>query len=340
MTSPALDFSGRATLRRNHGHGPGQEKITWSNTKLNDSQVPKAAFNNSNISFVPTIGLPVNSRKILKKDSDLYKLSELCVNVSPLRKEKIHPTYQIPNENTNRDQLLNLVQNLKEEITTLKIGLRKSESSRANMKLRIANMQEKDHSNMLSNVLALDSTRTIKNKDGQKMGLLWNMTKECETLRVLNDYLEKREHSSRCPGDQSLVILSERQLEMVSFPMDEQIKSSLKVMNKSLHAQTNMIGHLIVSQEEIDVTAGFAGTEGNLIWFNTGGCALLLRLKIGKETQSIILEQGFGFCLGKREKLTRVCISSFCRTANIFDKDRKPLTDPKLYFLAVMREII
>ena len=74
------------------------------------------------------------------------------------------------------------------------------------------------------------------------------------------------------------------------------------MINRAIHAQTNMIGQVVVSRNEVEVTAGFAGAEGNLVWFNTGECALLLRLWTGKKIQSIILEQGFGFCLGKREK--------------------------------------
>ena len=53
-----------------------------------------------------------------------------------------------------------------------------------------------------------------------------------------------------------------------------------------------MIGQVVVPRNEVEVTAG--GAEGNLVRFNTGECKLLLRLKTGKKTQSLILEQGFG----------------------------------------------
>ena len=66
-----------------------------------------------------------------------------------------------------------------------------------------------------------------------------------------------------------------------------------------------MIGHVDLSGKEVEIAAGFAGAEGNLIWFNTGYCALLLRLSTGGLSQSIILEKGFGYCLGKKEKLSK-----------------------------------
>ena len=60
---------------------------------------------------------------------------------------------------------------------------------------------------------------------------------------------------------------------------------------------------MLLSQDDIEVTAGFAGKKGNLIWFNTGGCPLLLRLRTGEKTQSIVLEHGFGFCFREERKV-------------------------------------
>ena len=115
--------------------------------------------------------------------------------------------------------------------------------------------------------------------------------------------------------------------------MSDNIKSCTTRLSGALHTQANMIGHMYLNENEVDVTAGFAGAEGNLIWFNTGGCALMLRLSTGGESHSIILEQGFGFCLGKREKLTRVLISPVNRAVDIFDEEWVKESRPRAMFL-------
>ena len=59
-----------------------------------------------------------------------------------------------------------------------------------------------------------------------------------------------------------------------------------------------MVGHIVVPKKEVDVTAGFAGAKGNLIWFNSGNTDLILNLRGENLKKSIILEPGFGFCIG------------------------------------------
>ena len=66
-----------------------------------------------------------------------------------------------------------------------------------------------------------------------------------------------------------------------------------------------------------------------------------MNLRFGEETQYIALEHdGCGFCLGKREKFTRVFISSVSRAADLFAKKGMLLAYPELSFLVVMMEII
>ena len=124
-----------------------------------------------------------------------------------------------------------------------------------------------------------------------------------------------------CFDEHPNAIVSDRQLEMVSFPLVEHMKSFVIHINRALHAQSNMIGRINVPSNELEITAGFAGPEGNLIWLNTGGCDLLLRLCTGTESQSIIIEKGFGFCLGKKEKITRAFLSYVNRAVDKFDEN-------------------
>ena len=113
-----------------------------------------------------------------------------------------------PNNSSHTDQLLDLVQNLKEEIKSLKVGLKKSEDLRKGMGLRMAQMQDKENLDSLTNVMALGATRSINDRKGQQMGLLWNLSSEGETLGMLDDHMGKLEHSCRCSNEHPIAILS------------------------------------------------------------------------------------------------------------------------------------
>ena len=65
-------------------------------------------------------------------------------------------------------------------------------------------------------------------------------------------------------------------------------------MNTAFRVKTNMVGHLVMDGNEVEVTAGFAGAKGNLIWLNTGDSDLLLRMRTRETTQSVILGKGLG----------------------------------------------
>ena len=194
-----------------------------------------------------------------------------------------------------------------------------------------------DKTDSLSDIIALNSTRTLNDPDNNNIGLLWNLSGESRTFDILDGRLSKLEHSSRCSGEHPVAIVSERQLELVSFPVDDHIKPSAALINKALHARANMIGHVQLSGNEAEITSGFAGAEGNLIWFNTGECDLLLRLSTGCVSQSIILKPGFGFCLGRKEKLTRVFLSSINRVVDKFHEAESPVHRPHAMFFGCDR---
>ena len=118
-----------------------------------------------------------------------------------------------------------------------------------------------------------------------------------------------------------MVIMSRRQLEVGSFPVKEQVEVSWAKLNEEVKSKTNMVGHIVVPQKEVDVTTGFAGAQGNLFWFNSGQCDLLLRLITGNVVKSIVLAPGFGFSMGKRERYTKVFLSSFDRAVNKFAEE-------------------
>ena len=112
------------------------------------------------------------------------------------------------------------------------------------MELKLADLQGKDITDSLSNILTLNNTRIIKDPEDNDIGILWNLSRENLAFEDLDKHLAKLDHSSRGSGEHPCVVVSERRLEMVSFPMDGHIKSSAALINRALHAQTNMIGHV------------------------------------------------------------------------------------------------
>ena len=107
-------------------------------------------------------------------------------------------------------------------------------------------------------------------------------------------------------------------MEVLSYPKNENVGDLLIEFNEVIHDDNNMIGHMVVPQKEVEVTAGFAGAKGNLVWFNTGDSPLMFSLRSDKVTKSLLLNPGLGFCLGKRERFFRVFLSSIDIAEDLF----------------------
>ena len=72
--------------------------------------------------------------------------------------------------------------------------------------------------------------------------------------------------------------------------------------------ESNLVGHVVVPSGGVEISSDFAGSKGNLTWFNTGDLDLILAVEMNKHRRSILLKPGFGFCLGKRERHISVVI--------------------------------
>ena len=220
-----------------------------------------------------------------------------------------------PRENS----LIAEINALKEKVWHLQSDLGKSENLRKKMELTMEGLLRHQTANsVMEEVVNFKSTCSLGDETDSNMGLLWNLSTKGDCFRILNSELGKLSHASRRSGEHPMVIMSRRQLEVASFPVKEQIELSWAELNEEVKSKTNMVGHIVVPQEEVDVTAGFAGALGNLFWFNSGQCDLLLRLITGKVVKSIVLAPGFGFSMGKRERYTKVFLSSFDKAVNKF----------------------
>ena len=107
---------------------------------------PKRESNSTNI-FSPLInnegyvsGFPLPEE--VKSESDCARVPKPKVRVSSSRVMKTQAPQLGLNHSVNADHLMTLVEDLKEEISALKLGLSKSENIRKVMELKLAKLQE------------------------------------------------------------------------------------------------------------------------------------------------------------------------------------------------------
>ena len=69
------------------------------------------------------------------------------------------------------------------------------------------------------------------------------------------------------------------------------------------------------------------------MWFNTGGSVLLLTVQVMDDARSVLLNPGFGFCLGKQAKYARVFLSSVDCAEELFnDSESTPMRPQAMFF--------
>ena len=111
---------------------------------------------------------------ILPRDKKLVKSSELHRKSNPNKQEILmgegETSVKGPcpvNSKQADKKLLILVENLRKEISVLKLGLKKSEVLRTEMEQKINRMRGKDNEEAFSEVLSLETTRIIRSVGGQ-----------------------------------------------------------------------------------------------------------------------------------------------------------------------------
>ena len=97
-------------------------------------------------------------------------------------------------------------------------------------------------------------------------------------LTALDQHLMGFNHVPRTDGECPLAMISKRQLETVSYPMNDMVKTLMLEINAAVSYQSNIIGHIEIAEDEVEITSGFAGAKGNLILVNTGRSAIKLKL--------------------------------------------------------------
>ena len=231
------------------------------------------------------------------------------------------------------EQIMMKIESLKSENSKLTARLQKSESLRRDIENKLKHLAAcKGANSGLEGMMNMEWTTALM-VDDKQAGLLFNLSDNMDLLKPLDKHLVKIDHASRDGKEHPLVVVSKNPLEMVSYPINEQIGHYLREFNNLMLDNCNMIGHIVVSQKRAEVTPGFAGVNGNLIWFNTGESALVLNIQTGEDIKSILLKPGFGFCLGKRERWTRVFLSSLDFADDLFsDSELAPPRPHAIFF--------
>ena len=174
-----------------------------------------------------------------------------------------------------------------------------------------------DNKELLEKVLGMEWNRSLAVGDDERAGLILNLSHMIGDFTALDSHLAAVNHASRNGVENPIAIFSQRELETVSYPVNAQIGNPLFNINNAMCDESNMVGHLVIPNKGIEIKSDFAGSKGNLAWFNTGDLDLMLRVEMNKKWKSIVLKPGFGFCLGKREYM-RVILSSFAKAEDLF----------------------
>ena len=175
-----------------------------------------------------------------------------------------------------------------------------------------------DSKELLEKTLGMGWTRSLAVDDDVQAGLILNLSHLISDFTALDNQLVAVNHASRNDRENPIAIFSERELQTVSYPVNQQMSNSLLNINMAMCDESNMVGHLVIPDGGIEIKSDFAGSKGNLAWFNTGNLDLMLKVEMNNHSKSVLLKPGFGFCLGKREVHMRVILSSFISAEDLF----------------------
>ena len=212
------------------------------------------------------------------------------------------------------------IETLRAENLRLRSNLQKSETRRREIEIKLNHKEiKRGLKECWLELMNSKWTKALKAFDDEGAGLLFNLSEEIELLSALDKELAVINHASRDGVEPPIAIVSENELQVVSYPKNENVGDLLMKFNETMMDKNNMIGHMVVSHNKVEVTANFAGVKGNLVWGNTGDTPLVLGLRTDGRTKSILLGPGFGFCIGKRERFLRVFLSSLDVANDLFN---------------------
>ena len=90
---------------------------------------------------------------------------------------------------------------------------------------------------LLAKVMNMNWTRSLEIKGDQHLGVLLDLSYEKKALDEIDLHLADLNHVPRIDGEHPVVIISERELESVSYPIDDTIKPHLAKIDEALCCQ-------------------------------------------------------------------------------------------------------
>ena len=186
------------------------------------------------------------------------------------------------------------LETLRAENKDLKSGLQKFERLRKEMERKFAEQGYKvDNKELLEKVLGMGWTRNLAVDDDERAGLILNLSHMIGDFTVLDNQLAAVNHASRNGVENPVAIVSERELGTVSYPVNAHMSNSLLNINRAMCDESNMVGHLVIPKGGMEIKSDFAGSKGNLAWFNTGNLDLMLRVEMNNNRKSVLLKPHF-----------------------------------------------
>ena len=197
--------------------------------------------------------------------------------------------------------LLEEIKALRSEVSALKINLQISETRRAESEAKMRKLELSGDKSRLVNVMKLECTRELSTNEVNNLGLIWNLSGKFEAFKSIDEHMSKLNHACRKSGEHPVAILSDSEWDTVSYPIQGYIKGFVDKAKDAICFDSDIIGHLAVNGEtEVEISSGFAGVKGNLLWFNSGDISITVRLVIAGKSKLILIPPGFGFLFGKR----------------------------------------
>ena len=216
-----------------------------------DTREPETKFFskdlNSSGSKTQCIGMSIDSPDVI------WKPSIECRKSAGLGNKGKRGDIDIPSpEASNISHQLKEIMSLRARNKQLQYDLEKSEELRLGIEAKLNSLQEtSEKDSIFGKLLNVKRVKWFKIQDDEKSGMLWNLEDNIQELKCWDRWLANMKHSSRDGVESPVAMISKKEWETMSCPLNESLKFSLANINETLFLNCNLVGHLVVRKEEV-----------------------------------------------------------------------------------------
>ena len=216
-----------------------------------DTREPETKFFskdlNSSGSKTQCIGMSIDSPDVI------WKPSIECRKSAGLGNKGKRGDIDIPSpEASNVSHQLKEIMSLRARNKQLQYDLEKSEELRLGIEAKLNSLQEtSEKDSIFGKLLNAKRVRWFGIQDDEKAGMLWNLEDNIQELKCWDRWLANMKHSSRDGVESPVAMISKKEWETMSCPLNESLKFSLANINETLFLNCNLVGHLVVRKEEV-----------------------------------------------------------------------------------------